>query len=58
MINTINDRHLPELEGIYTSQASDIETVLTPVRSPLMVCIDATNRAKVVLGCHGIELVK
>jgi hypothetical protein len=58
MINSINDRYLTKLERVYTVQTGHIESILVRVRPLLVMRIDPTNRAKVVLRCHGIELIQ
>lgn len=58
MIDAIICRNASNLERIDSNQAGHIETILAGIGPPLMVCIDAALRAKVVLRRSGVELIK
>jgi hypothetical protein len=55
--DAIVDRHLGKVEGAHSLNAGSVDTELARVRASLVVCVDATNRAEIVLGGSGIEPV-
>jgi hypothetical protein len=57
MINAIKHDNVLEIEGTQPGEASNIDAILIGNRSPLMVGVDATLRAKEMLGCTSVELV-
>ena len=58
MVHTVVDRYIGNEEGIDAFQAPDVVPVLIGERAALMMRIDATVNAKVVLGHPRVELVQ
>lgn len=58
MVNTITDRNITDLMGIYARQTSNIESIHVWLGARLMVGVDATVRTKIVLCNPGIELIQ
>lgn len=58
MINTIIGRHITDQEGIDALKATDVVTILLQIGSPLMMRINAADRAEIMLRGKGIELIK
>src|SRR5207302_367744 len=58
MAGTVVDRHPLKIERTHPLKACDIDTVLPGIRTALMMGVDATARAEVMLCGVGVELVK
>ena len=57
MIDAIKHDNILEIEGTQPGEASNIDAILTGNRSPLMVGVDATVRAKEMPSRTRVELV-
>lgn len=57
MMNAVVYDNVFEIEGTQPREASNIDAILIGIRSPLMVSIDTTSRAKEMLCCTCVELV-
>ena len=58
MIDSVVHHDLCEVEWTYTFEASDINAKLTWIGSALVMSINSTYRAEIVLGCFCVELIK
>jgi len=58
MINTIIGRNIIDQEGIDILKATDVITILLRIGSPLMMRINAADRAEIMLRGKCIELIK
>lgn len=58
MIDTVEDRNRSKVKRIDALEASYVVPELLGVAATLMVGVNATDRAEIVLGCHGIELIE
>jgi hypothetical protein len=57
MVDPVTDRNLWNVKRIDALQAADIVCVLLGVGAPLMMSVNATDGAKIVLGRVSVELV-
>lgn len=57
MVGAIISFHLTKIEGVNTFQIRNIETILSWIRPPMVVRVNTTIRAEIMLSRHGIELV-
>jgi hypothetical protein len=57
MINAIKHDNVVEIEGTQPGEASNIDAILIGNRSPLVMGVDATFRAKEMLSCTSVEFV-
>lgn len=58
MIDTIVGHHINNIKRVYLFQTADVKTVFIWARTALMMGIDATVGAEVMLCGVGIELIK
>ena len=58
MVDTIVRRHWLEIERVDAFQAANVVAVLIRERAALMMGVDATDGAEVVLGYIRIELIE
>ena len=57
-MDTVHGRHRAQLEWIDALQTSHVVPILTRIRTPLMMGVDAAMAAEIVLGRARIELVE
>jgi hypothetical protein len=57
MIDAITGGNLREVKRIDALEATDVVPVLTGVGTAPVMCVNAANRAKIVLGRMRVELV-
>ncbi len=57
MVDPIIGRNLQDVERVDTLKAADVVPVLRRVGAPLMMCVNAADATKVVLGGVRVELV-
>ena len=57
MVYAVHDRHVFEIERAHLVEASDIDAILVGIRSPLVMFVDTTMRAKEVLRRACVEAV-
>jgi len=57
MPRTVVDLHFAEIERRNTFEAGDVDPELIGVRAPLVVSVDAADRAEIMLGDAGVEAV-
>jgi hypothetical protein len=53
MIDSVDDRHIVEVEGAHAFQAGDVDAVLVGIGTAAMVGVDAAFRTKVMLRVCG-----
>ena len=58
MVRTVVHRHRLKIERADSFEACDIDTVLLGIRTPLVMGVDATTRAEVMLRGVAVELVE
>lgn len=58
MIYTVACRNLTQIKRVDPFQTTYVETVLLGIGAPLMMCINAADRAKEMFGYPCIELIK
>jgi hypothetical protein len=57
MVGPVTGRNLRDVKRIDAFQAADVVRVLLGIGAPLMMSVNAADRAKVVLGCVSVEFV-
>jgi hypothetical protein len=58
VIDAVVSGNVWNVEWIYTLQTTDVEPILLGVGSTLVMRVDATDRAKIVLGGVRVELIR
>ena len=58
MVDAIDDRDLTKIIWVYAFEAGHVEAELGGIRAPLVMRVDAADRAKIMLSCFRIPLIQ
>jgi predicted RecB family endonuclease len=58
VVHSIGGRNRAKCEDIYAFKAGYVVTKDTWIRPTLVMCVDATDSAEIVLGDLGVELIE